>query len=94
MEELLVGVFLEGNWKRVFICVYKYIYIDMFVYIYIYTCLYIYIYIYRSVVLYTLFLPVGLIAYSEQKERKDINEFSHIDPPIRRKDAMRAMVRS
>ena len=51
-------------------------------------------YIYRWIILYTLFLPVGLIAYSEQKEKNDINEFSHIDPPICRKDVMRAMVRS
>ena len=57
--------------------------------------MFVYIYIHIDQSYYTLFfLPVGLIAYSEQKERKDINEFSHIDPPICRKDVMRAIVRS
>lgn len=70
MEELLVGVFLEGLRKHV--CVYSRI-----VRI-----------IHRWVILYTLYLPVGLIAYSEQKERKDINEFSQIDPDICGKDVL------
>lgn len=78
--------FLRGKLEtRIYMCI---------LYIYTYTCLYVYIYIHRWIILYTLFLPVGLIAYSEQKERKDINEFSHIDPPICRKDVMRAMARS